>query len=159
VATAVRAAAGIEVEILSDEQEARLAFLGAARTLGHRPEGQLGVVDVGGGSSELVVGNPPDQVTWWASFGVGSGELAHRYLTSDPPSDGELSEVRRAVQSVLAGMDVPRPAEAAAVGGSAASPAWPARCWTGRPSRARSACWSASPRLRSPGGLAWMSSG
>jgi exopolyphosphatase/guanosine-5'-triphosphate,3'-diphosphate pyrophosphatase len=121
VVTAVLATAGVEVEILSDEREARLAFVGVARTLGHRPEGQLGVADVGGGSSELVVGTPPDGVTWWASFELGSGQLAHRYLASDPPSQGELGQVRQAVQGALADLDVPQPAEAAAVGGSAAS--------------------------------------
>lgn len=118
---AVRAAAGVEVEILSDQTEARLAFAGVARTLGHRPQGQLGVVDVGGGSCELVVGNSPDEVTWWASFPVGSGELAHRYLASDPPADSELADVRGAVTRALDGIDVPQPVEAAAVGGSAGS--------------------------------------
>ncbi len=121
LAAAVHDAASVEVEILSDEQEARLAFLGAARTLGHRPPGELGVVDVGGGSSELVVGHPPDEVTWWASLKLGSGDLAHRYLASDPPSDSELSAVRRAVRDEMAEIDAPQPAEVAAVGGSAAS--------------------------------------
>ena len=121
LAAAVRAATGVEVEILSEEEEARLAFIGVARTLGHHPEGPLGVVDVGGGSSELVVGNPPDEVTWWASLEIGSGELAHRYLTSDPPAEAELAEVRRTVSGALSGVQAPQPSEVAAVGGSAAS--------------------------------------
>ena len=40
---------GVEVTILEGEEEARLAFLGATRTLGHRLDGRVGVVDVGGG--------------------------------------------------------------------------------------------------------------
>jgi exopolyphosphatase/guanosine-5'-triphosphate,3'-diphosphate pyrophosphatase len=121
LAAVVRAAAGVEVEVLSGQEEARLAFVGVAWGLEHQPDGQLGVADVGGGSSELVVGRPPNEISWWASFAVGSGDLAHRFLSSDPPAEGELAEVRREVVDALADVEVPRPAEAAAVGGSAAS--------------------------------------
>ena len=121
LAAAIRESCGLEVKILSGYEEARLAFVGAARTLGHAPAGELGVVDVGGGSSELVVGKAPDQVTWCSSFGLGSGDLAESCLRSDPPSIAELSEARARVASVLADLEVPRPDEAVAVGGSAAS--------------------------------------
>jgi exopolyphosphatase/guanosine-5'-triphosphate,3'-diphosphate pyrophosphatase len=119
--TAISKACGLAVEILSGEEEARLAFVGAARTLGHVPDGTLGVVDVGGGSSELVVGFPPDQVSWCASFAVGSGDLADQHFESDPPSQAELDSVEDDVAAALAGLSPPRPAEAVAVGGSAAS--------------------------------------
>ena len=118
---AVREACGQAVEIISDQEEARLAFVGVARNLGHQPSGPLGVADVGGGSSELVVGHPPDRIMWWTSVAVGSGELAHRCLHSDPPSSEELSEARRLVADAFHGIEVPQPVEAAAVGGSAAS--------------------------------------
>ena len=121
LAAAVQDAIGLDVEILTGEEEARLAFIGAARTLGHEPAGELGVVDVGGGSSELVVGTFPDRVSWSASFAVGSGEIAASCLRSDPPSQAELAEARSRVAGALDGTDVPRPAEAVAVGGSAAS--------------------------------------
>jgi exopolyphosphatase/guanosine-5'-triphosphate,3'-diphosphate pyrophosphatase len=98
-----------------------LAFVGAARTLDHTPAGELGVVDVGGGSSELVVGVAPDRVNWCASFGVGSGDLADGCLRSDPPSEEDLGEARSRVASALEGIAVPRPVEAVAVGGSATS--------------------------------------
>ena len=49
--------AGVEVEVLSEHEEGRLAFLGATKTLGHPVEGEVAVVDVGGGSSEVVVGS------------------------------------------------------------------------------------------------------
>jgi exopolyphosphatase/guanosine-5'-triphosphate,3'-diphosphate pyrophosphatase len=109
------------VQVLTGEEEARLAFVGAARTLGHEPAGELGVVDVGGGSSELVIGTVPDRVSWSASFAVGSGEIAASCLRSDPPSEDQLAEARDRVAGALAVSDVPRPAEAVAVGGSAAS--------------------------------------
>jgi exopolyphosphatase / guanosine-5'-triphosphate,3'-diphosphate pyrophosphatase len=117
----LRAGCGIEIEILSEEEEARLAFAGAARTLDQVPDGDLAVVDVGGGSSELVVGTFPDQVSWFASFGLGSSDLAHAFLHSDPPSADEISDARRQVASVFAGLTAPESAEAVAVGGSATS--------------------------------------
>jgi exopolyphosphatase/guanosine-5'-triphosphate,3'-diphosphate pyrophosphatase len=118
---AIDRACGLPVRILSEEDEARLAFVGAARTLGHVPSGQLGVVDVGGRSSELVVGRAPDQVSWCSSIPIGSGELADRCLRSDPPSPDELRAARAAVDGALDGLAVPRPGEAVAVGGSATS--------------------------------------
>jgi exopolyphosphatase/guanosine-5'-triphosphate,3'-diphosphate pyrophosphatase len=114
-------ACGLSVEILSGEREARLAFVGAARTLDHEPAGSLGVVDVGGGSSELVVGVAPGLVSWCTSFQVGSGDLADDYLHSDPPSAAELGQARAHVARALEGIEVPRPDEGVAVGGSATS--------------------------------------
>jgi len=111
----------LAVEILSGDREARLAFLGAAGTLGHVPSGELGVVDVGGGSSELVVGTAPDAVRWSTSFALGSGDLTERCLRSDPPSGQELSAARAEVDAALTGVEVPHPTEALAVGGSATS--------------------------------------
>jgi exopolyphosphatase / guanosine-5'-triphosphate,3'-diphosphate pyrophosphatase len=118
---AVRDACGLEVRVLSGEEEARLAFGGAARTLGEVPAGRLGVVDVGGGSCEMVVGTAPDQVEWFASFELGSGQLADECLPSDPPSPGELERARARVSEVLNGVAPPPTARVVAVGGSATS--------------------------------------
>src|SRR6266511_2693139 len=49
--------AGVPVDVLSEHEEGRLAFLGATKTLGHPVQGEVAVVDVGGGSSEVVVGS------------------------------------------------------------------------------------------------------
>lgn len=121
LAATIRAACGLEVEILTGEREARLAFAGALATLDHEPAGELGVVDVGGGSSEMVVGTVPGGVTWSASFGLGSGDLTESRLHSDPPSEAELADARGVIDGALSGLDVPQPAEAVAVGGSASS--------------------------------------
>ena len=118
---AVEQATGATIEILSGDDEARYAFLGATHTLGHLPLGDVGVVDVGGGSTEIVVGTLADGVTWAESFRVGSGFLADHYLRSDPPALEELDRLRRHVQGVFEGLDVPRPRVAYAVGGSATS--------------------------------------
>ena len=48
---AIAEEAGIDVDILSEEEEGRLSFLGATKTLGHPVDGPVAVVDVGGGSS------------------------------------------------------------------------------------------------------------
>jgi exopolyphosphatase / guanosine-5'-triphosphate,3'-diphosphate pyrophosphatase len=112
---------GVEVCILEGEEEARLAFLGATRTLGHRLEGRVGVVDVGGGSTEIAVGTVEGGVTWWASFRLGSGHLADEHLRSDPPTAGELAVMRAHAVEVFETIAVPRPGAAVAVGGSAAS--------------------------------------
>jgi exopolyphosphatase/guanosine-5'-triphosphate,3'-diphosphate pyrophosphatase len=118
---AVEEATGVTIEVLSGEDEARYAFLGATHTLGHLPLGDVGVVDVGGGSTEIVIGTLADGVTWSASFRVGSGYLADHYLRSDPPALAELDRLRRHVAGVFEGLDVPRPRVAYAVGGSATS--------------------------------------
>jgi len=112
---------GVEVTILDGEEEARLAFLGATRTLGRELDGTVGVVDVGGGSTEIAFGTLAGGVTWWASFRLGSGQLADEYLHCDPPAAAELTRMAAHAASVLEGADMPRPGSAVAVGGSAAS--------------------------------------
>jgi exopolyphosphatase/guanosine-5'-triphosphate,3'-diphosphate pyrophosphatase len=118
---AIERASGMSVEVLSAAEEARLAFVGAAAMLDREPEGTLGVVDVGGGSTEVVVGTPPDDILWWASVELGSGALADRCLSSDPPSPRELADARLHIAGALAGLSPPRPQVAVAVGGSATS--------------------------------------
>jgi exopolyphosphatase / guanosine-5'-triphosphate,3'-diphosphate pyrophosphatase len=119
---AVRRSAGVEVDVLSGEEEAALAFTGAIATLAEPPpDGLLGVVDVGGGSSELVIGTAAGGVTWSASFPLGSGVLTDRHVRSDPPTAPELDAIRAEVDAALAGLDPPLPRAAYAVGGSATS--------------------------------------
>jgi exopolyphosphatase / guanosine-5'-triphosphate,3'-diphosphate pyrophosphatase len=118
---AIRESCGLEVITLSQEEEARLAFVGAARTLGHEPAGELGVVDVGGGSSEVVVGTVPDRVCWSTSLALGSGQLADGWLHSDPPTRAELDQARARIGRELSGVRAPQPTEVVAVGGSASS--------------------------------------
>jgi exopolyphosphatase/guanosine-5'-triphosphate,3'-diphosphate pyrophosphatase len=118
---AVHEAAGVPVTVLSGDDEARLAFLGATRTLRHAPEGTVAVVDVGGGSTELVCGTLTEGVEWSASLRVGSGFLADHYVRSDPPSADELERIRGHVAGVFEALEAPRPGAAYAVGGSATS--------------------------------------
>jgi exopolyphosphatase / guanosine-5'-triphosphate,3'-diphosphate pyrophosphatase len=112
---------GVEVSILDGEEEARLAFVGATQTLGQDLDGTVGVVDVGGGSTEIAIGTTAEGVHWWASFRLGSGHLADDYLHSDPPAAAELEAMGAVAAGKLEGIDVPKPDCAVAVGGSAAS--------------------------------------
>lgn len=118
---AITAATGVAIDVLSGEEEARLAFIGAAATLEAPVDGELGVVDVGGGSSELVVGRPPSEVAWWASIGLGSAALTHIHFGHDPPEPAEIAAARGDIARALAPLNLPRPAFAVAVGGSASS--------------------------------------
>src|ERR1044072_898639 len=76
----------VAIEILDEDQEARMAFLGATQTLADDLPGTVAVVDVGGGSTEIAIGTVAGGVDWSSSFLVGSGGLADRYLRSDPPA-------------------------------------------------------------------------
>ena len=119
--SALRESCGLDLTILSAEDEARLAFSGAARTLAYVPSGPLGVVDAGGGSCELVVGTVPDRVDWYASFPLGSGDLTDECLPSDPPTAEELGRASERVRVVFGGVRPPPAAHVVAVGGSATS--------------------------------------
>ena len=116
---AVQRAAGVRVEVLTGEQEAALAFAGALATLTHPPAGPIGVIDVGGGSSELVTGTAEGGVMWWTSLPIGSGTLAERHLHSDPPALDELAAVRAEIDLALADVKPPPTEMVLAVGGSA----------------------------------------
>jgi exopolyphosphatase/guanosine-5'-triphosphate,3'-diphosphate pyrophosphatase len=121
LAAAVEDAGGMPLWILTGEEEARLAFVGATRTLASPPHGTIAVVDVGGGSTELAIGSADGTVDWSATFRVGSGFLADSYLESDPPAVEELENVRSHVEGTFEGMDPPPADEAVAVGGTATS--------------------------------------
>jgi exopolyphosphatase/guanosine-5'-triphosphate,3'-diphosphate pyrophosphatase len=121
VASTIAAAAGIPVEILSEEEEGRLSFIGATKALGHPVEGRIGVVDVGGGSTEVILGTAAGGVESVRSWPVGSGVLADDLICSDPPSAAEVRKVRDRIDDIFAGVEIERPAQAVAVGGSATS--------------------------------------
>jgi len=118
---AVRSRCGVDVEVLTDGEEARLAFVGATRALTEPAAGAVAVVDVGGGSSELAIGTVDGGMTWSASLRLGSGSLADAYLRSDPPAAGELDRVRQHVAGAFEGLRIPEAGLAVAVGGSATS--------------------------------------
>jgi exopolyphosphatase/guanosine-5'-triphosphate,3'-diphosphate pyrophosphatase len=121
VAEAIADAAGFPVDVLSEEEEGRLAFIGATKALGHPVEGEIAVVDVGGGSSEVILGTLTEGVRQVHSFKIGSGALAEEFLRGDPPGPAEIRKLRDEIGDRLAGVEIDRPEQAVAVGGSATS--------------------------------------
>jgi exopolyphosphatase / guanosine-5'-triphosphate,3'-diphosphate pyrophosphatase len=120
-AASIGAAAGVPIEVLSDEEEGRLSFIGATKTLGHPVDGTVGVVDVGGGSTEVILGTVPGGAREVRSWRVGSGVLADELIASDPPSASEIRRVRDRIEDIFEGVEIERPSQAVAVGGSATS--------------------------------------
>jgi exopolyphosphatase/guanosine-5'-triphosphate,3'-diphosphate pyrophosphatase len=121
VVAAIEKRAGIPVEIISGEEEGRLAFIGATKALGHPIEGSVAVVDVGGGSSEIILGSVTGGVTDVMSFGIGSG-LADDLIEGDPPSASEIRKIRDRIEDEFAGVTIDaKPDQVVAVGGSATS--------------------------------------
>ena len=118
---AIERSAGVTAHVLSDEDEARLAFAGATRMLTAPVEGAIAVVDVGGGSTEIAIGTLDEGVVWSRSFRIGSGFLADSYLRSDPPAATELDAARHHAQGMFEGLNLPSVERAVACGGSAAS--------------------------------------
>jgi exopolyphosphatase/guanosine-5'-triphosphate,3'-diphosphate pyrophosphatase len=94
------ASIGVTLEILSEEDEARLISLGILSGLKFDPP--LGLfMDIGGGSVELAVGNRTSSFAMF-SAPVGAVRLTERYLKQDPPSERELSSMNRFVKQKLA---------------------------------------------------------
>ncbi|MGB7588951.1 MAG: hypothetical protein WBM00_09615 [Solirubrobacterales bacterium] len=121
VAREIARVSGVPVDILSEDEEGRLSFIGATKTLGHPVEGRVGVVDVGGGSTEVILGTVPGGVEEVRSWRVGSGVLADELIASDPPSAAEIRKIRDRIDDIFEGVEIERPAQAVAVGGSATS--------------------------------------
>ena len=120
IAAKIGKAAGLPVDVLSEEEEGRLAFVGATKALGYPVDDEVAVVDVGGGSCEVILGTPAG-VRKVRSFDIGSGSLADDYLAEDPPSAAEIRAIRDQVADVFEGVELDHPEQAVAVGGSATS--------------------------------------
>jgi exopolyphosphatase / guanosine-5'-triphosphate,3'-diphosphate pyrophosphatase len=90
---------GFATRLLSGHDEALMTFRGV--TTEHQLGAGTVVVDVGGGSTELVVGGP-EGVRWHDSLDIGSVRLTERFLHSDPPTGDELEECAAAVRALLA---------------------------------------------------------
>ncbi len=118
--TRIREETGIEVRVLTGDQEAELTFRGIAADdmlANHR----LMAVDVGGGDMELVLGGP-EGIEARLSLDLGGARLTERFLRSDPVSEEEMAELRAFVRNVLAAVISPSSAEGrivVATGGTA----------------------------------------
>ena len=92
---------GFEPELLGGTDEGRLSMAGAVSDLPH-DEGPFLVLDIGGGSTELVTGSGPDDPELSVvSLQVGCVRITERFLTSDPPTATELREAEAMVNELL----------------------------------------------------------
>lgn len=100
---------------LTGDQEARLSFWGAT---GDLAVSQCLVCDIGGGSTEFVLGTPSADITGRISLDIGSVRLTERYLVSDPPATEEILFVEAAIDELLSRADaqIQNGAEAVFVG-------------------------------------------
>jgi exopolyphosphatase/guanosine-5'-triphosphate,3'-diphosphate pyrophosphatase len=85
---AAEAVIGVRPELISGEEEGQLSFAGATADL-DRADGPFLVVDIGGGSTELMIGT--DRVEEVRSLDLGCVRLTEKHLVSDPPAPEELS--------------------------------------------------------------------
>jgi exopolyphosphatase/guanosine-5'-triphosphate,3'-diphosphate pyrophosphatase len=115
---ALACSTGWPVRILSADEEGRLAFAGALARADDLPE-SVAVCDVGGGSTEILVGTRSAGPVWGRSFELGSIRLTHRFFGSDPPDKRAVAALRAEVERRLAGIVPPLPQAALATGGSA----------------------------------------
>jgi exopolyphosphatase / guanosine-5'-triphosphate,3'-diphosphate pyrophosphatase len=90
---------GFTTRLLSGNDEAQLTFRGAS--LGRELTRETLVLDIGGGSTELVVGGP-DPLRFHDSLDLGGVRLTERFLHSDPPAGEELAACASAVRALLA---------------------------------------------------------
>lgn len=107
--------AGAPAVALSGDQEARLSFWGAT---GDLSADRCLVCDIGGGSTEFVLGTPSSEITGRISVDLGSVRLTERYCISDPPATEEILTMEAAIDDLLTTADesIPKPADAMFVG-------------------------------------------
>jgi exopolyphosphatase/guanosine-5'-triphosphate,3'-diphosphate pyrophosphatase len=101
---------GVPVEIIDGEREAALAFLAAARSFPAEAAQAMWVVDIGGGSTEIISARAGKMITR-KSLPIGSVRLTERCLRHDPPTPTELASLRSEIRGALDGIPLPiRPA-------------------------------------------------
>ncbi len=114
----VRSVLGIDAEVISGIDEAELSFRGAVRGL-PGVAGRLLVTDIGGGSTELVLGDVSAGHDLLAhSMNVGCVRMTERHLRDDPPTAAQIAAARHDIEAAIdaAAVDVPLRAAEAFVG-------------------------------------------
>lgn len=112
----------LNCQVIDGDQEAQYTYLGTSS--GRGADENLLVVDIGGGSTEMIVGRGPTP-TFHTSLQAGVVRHTERILTGDPPSSAELEslakDIGKLVQSALSGVEVPEIDRAIAVAGTPSS--------------------------------------
>lgn len=113
----IRGLLGVEPEVISGDEEAALSFAGASSVLPILDGDHVLVVDLGGGSTEFVLGTA-DGVTAAKSVDIGCVRLTERHLREDPPTAEQIAGAEADVDAAItrAGLDVPLERATAVVG-------------------------------------------
>ncbi|MHB8878502.1 MAG: Ppx/GppA phosphatase family protein [Myxococcaceae bacterium] len=105
---AARERAGVLVEIISGELEAQLSYSSAWSDFGE-PGRPLVVIDIGGGSTELIYGDRAEAFSFRRSFEVGSVRLTERLVRTDPMSPADRTAVEDHLRQVFGALPPPLP--------------------------------------------------
>ena len=101
----LRSRFGVEAQTISGDEEARLTFLGATSV--RVDEEPTLVLDIGGGSTEFVVGRPHHDPEFHVSTQAGSVRQTERHVTDDPPPPDDVASAAEDVRQIL-GEQIPR---------------------------------------------------
>jgi exopolyphosphatase/guanosine-5'-triphosphate,3'-diphosphate pyrophosphatase len=111
--TMVHETLGVEPEVISGTEEAALSFAGASNGVGVVAAPLL-VGDIGGGSTELVLGRPGETELAAYSMDIGCVRMTERHLRSDPPTAAQVEAARADVRDAIAAARITVPIETAA---------------------------------------------
>ena len=115
----VRELTGLKMRLISGEEEAALGFRGAISAVGTSWEGPALVVDLGGGSAQLIVGEASSGPLMQVSLPLGSNRTTERFVENDPPKKKELRALDEHVREMMPGWGLSQRVSVVAVGGSA----------------------------------------
>ena len=118
IVTDVEVATGVELHVLSHEEEAYLTLVGV--TLGRPVVDETLVVDIGGGSSEFCA-VAAGGLARAAGLRLGSNRLTSGHVRDDPPTAGQLASMAAAADAILADALPAEPSDLVAVGGTASN--------------------------------------
>ena len=99
-ADTVRERYGLEPHVISGDEEARLTFLGATSERDPQDTTPTVVIDIGGGSTEIVIGRG-QKMTFHVSNQTGVVRETERHIHTDPPTGAELEDTREDVRAIL----------------------------------------------------------
>lgn len=98
----VRDRCGLEIQVIPGEEEARLSFLAARRDPQWRNRTHLRVIDIGGGSTEIIEGVPhTSDIASSISVNYGAVKLTETFLKSDPPTIAQLEQANNVVRTAF----------------------------------------------------------
>lgn len=115
----VRELTDLKMRLISGEEEAALGFRGAVSAVGTSWEGPVLVVDLGGGSAQLIVGEASSGPLMQVSLPLGSNRTTERFVDNDPAKKKELRALDEHVKEMVPGWSLSQRVSVVAVGGSA----------------------------------------